>query len=138
MPIDPETAWRQVQNRDGEGAFFYAVATTGVFCRPDCKSRQPLMRENVRFFATAEAGASLRGVSRLQAVQAGRPDSVSGSSLDKVRAPTLKEHLDRAVPPVEPGSRGRAEPVHGAEAVQAEAGREPSAIPEGIAGGEPA
>ena len=41
-----------------DGVFFYAVTTTGVYCRPTCKSRRPLER-NVRFFAeTATARAA--------------------------------------------------------------------------------
>jgi AraC family transcriptional regulator of adaptative response/methylated-DNA-[protein]-cysteine methyltransferase len=41
-----------------DGVFFYAVTTTGVYCRPSCKSRRPLER-NVRFFAdTAAARAA--------------------------------------------------------------------------------
>ena len=97
-PIDPETAWRQVQNRDAEGAFFYAVATTGVFCRPDCKSRQPL-QENVRFFATTEAAqaAGFRACKRC------KPDRPAGAgSLDEVRA-HIEKHLDRPVPLAELG-----------------------------------
>jgi AraC family transcriptional regulator, regulatory protein of adaptative response / methylated-DNA-[protein]-cysteine methyltransferase len=48
--------WDAVRTRDvrADGAFFYGVSTTGVFCRPSCASRLP-RRENVRFFATAEA-----------------------------------------------------------------------------------
>ena len=42
-----------------EGMFFYAVITTGVYCRPTCKSRRPL-EGNVRFFADA-AGARAAG-----------------------------------------------------------------------------
>ena len=97
-PLDPETAWRQVQNRDSEGAFFYAVATTGVFCRPDCKSRQPL-RENVRFFASSEAAraAGFRACKRC------KPDQLAGAeALDRVRA-HIEKHLDRAVPLAELG-----------------------------------
>ena len=97
-PIDPKMAWRQVLNRDSEGDFFYAVATTGVFCRPDCKSRQPL-RENVRFFATAEAAraAGFRACKRC------KPDQQAGAgALDKVRA-HIEKHLDRAVPLAELG-----------------------------------
>jgi AraC family transcriptional regulator of adaptative response/methylated-DNA-[protein]-cysteine methyltransferase len=47
--------WCAIAERDGQadGAFFYAVRTTGVFCRPSCASRQP-RRENVDFFATAD------------------------------------------------------------------------------------
>ncbi|MFT4063295.1 bifunctional DNA-binding transcriptional regulator/O6-methylguanine-DNA methyltransferase Ada [Paraburkholderia sp.] len=48
--------WDAVTRRDREadGAFFYAVRTTGVFCRPSCASRQP-RRENVAFFTDAAA-----------------------------------------------------------------------------------
>jgi AraC family transcriptional regulator, regulatory protein of adaptative response / methylated-DNA-[protein]-cysteine methyltransferase len=45
--------WHAVQNRNAEfdGAFYFAVETTGIFCRPSCSSRSP-RRENVRFFVT--------------------------------------------------------------------------------------
>lgn len=48
--------WDAVVARDAraDGAFFYAVATTGVFCRPSCASRLP-RRENVAFFGTVDA-----------------------------------------------------------------------------------
>jgi AraC family transcriptional regulator of adaptative response/methylated-DNA-[protein]-cysteine methyltransferase len=51
--IDQQSAWEQLQARDIHADFYYGVATTGVFCRPDCRSRLPL-RTNVRFFATAD------------------------------------------------------------------------------------
>lgn len=35
-----------------DGKFFYGVKTTGIFCRPSCKSKSP-KRENVIFFDTA-------------------------------------------------------------------------------------
>lgn len=35
------------------GCFFYAVKSTGVFCRSSCKSRLPL-RKNVDFFNTTD------------------------------------------------------------------------------------
>ena len=35
-----------------DGRFFYAVRTTGVYCRPSCPSKRP-RRENVLLFATA-------------------------------------------------------------------------------------
>ena len=46
--------WEAVQNSDAnyDGMFFYAVKTTGIFCRPSCKSKPP-KRENVCFFETA-------------------------------------------------------------------------------------
>lgn len=54
--LDLEQCWAAVEGRDSsaDGRFVYGVATTGVFCRPGCASRSP-RRENVRFFADAEA-----------------------------------------------------------------------------------
>ncbi len=48
---DDESRWAAVTARDrtADGAFVYAVETTGVFCRPSCPSR-PALRRNVRFF----------------------------------------------------------------------------------------
>ncbi|HMI94104.1 MAG TPA: bifunctional DNA-binding transcriptional regulator/O6-methylguanine-DNA methyltransferase Ada [Polyangiales bacterium] len=47
--------WAAVVRRDrsADGAFVYAVKTTGVYCRPGCASRRPL-RKNVELFATPE------------------------------------------------------------------------------------
>src|ERR1700751_3935698 len=48
--------WEAVVARDAkrDGEFFFAVSTTGVYCRPSCAARRP-RRENVRFFQTPEA-----------------------------------------------------------------------------------
>ena len=48
--------WDAVSSRDRtmDGVFFYAVLTTGVYCRPSCASRLP-RPENVVFFRTREA-----------------------------------------------------------------------------------
>src|SRR5262245_9357683 len=50
-----EERWAAVRRRDrlADGAFFYSVRTTGVYCRPSCGSRQA-RRENVQFHTTAE------------------------------------------------------------------------------------
>ncbi|APR87434.1 ADA regulatory protein / Methylated-DNA--protein-cysteine methyltransferase [Minicystis rosea] len=55
--LEADDRWRAIVARDraADGAFVYAVRTTGIYCRPSCASRQP-RRENVTFFATpAEA-----------------------------------------------------------------------------------
>ncbi|MFL5574610.1 MAG: bifunctional DNA-binding transcriptional regulator/O6-methylguanine-DNA methyltransferase Ada [Gemmatimonadaceae bacterium] len=54
-PTETE-AWTAVSGRDGafDGAFVYAVRTTGVYCRPSCPSRRP-RRENVRFYSSPDA-----------------------------------------------------------------------------------
>jgi AraC family transcriptional regulator, regulatory protein of adaptative response / methylated-DNA-[protein]-cysteine methyltransferase len=53
--IAENEAWERVLARDAsaDGGFVYAVASTGVYCRPGCPSRRPA-RENVRFFASRE------------------------------------------------------------------------------------
>lgn len=53
--IDAEHSWEAVVNRDRsqDGAFYYSVRTTGVYCRPSCAARLP-RRENVAFYATTE------------------------------------------------------------------------------------
>jgi AraC family transcriptional regulator of adaptative response/methylated-DNA-[protein]-cysteine methyltransferase len=45
--------WEAVVQRDraADGAFFYSVRTTGVYCRPSCGARQA-RRENVQFHST--------------------------------------------------------------------------------------
>lgn len=40
-------------NQKYDGKFFYAVKTTGIFCRPSCKSKTP-NHKNICFFETAK------------------------------------------------------------------------------------
>jgi AraC family transcriptional regulator of adaptative response/methylated-DNA-[protein]-cysteine methyltransferase len=89
--IDPEQAWQQIMARDAAATFFYAVTTTGVVCRPTCKSRRPL-RSNVLFFrSVAEAQASgFRPCLRC------RPSAARGNPLDQIRA-YLERNVDRPV-----------------------------------------
>lgn len=48
--------WEAVLRRDraADGSFVYAVATTGIYCRPSCPARRP-RQDNVAFFDTGEA-----------------------------------------------------------------------------------
>lgn len=52
--ISKETMWKATVSCDSayDGIFFYAVKTTGIFCRPSCKSKVP-NGDNVSFFAHA-------------------------------------------------------------------------------------
>jgi AraC family transcriptional regulator, regulatory protein of adaptative response / methylated-DNA-[protein]-cysteine methyltransferase len=98
--------WAAVVARDAkaDGAFFYAVRTTGVYCRPSCGARTP-RPENVTFYPTASDAerAGFRPCKRC------RPDrgSLAEQHAAKVaelcrfieradRAPTLDELADRA------------------------------------------
>jgi len=90
--IDPEIAWKQLVAREAGAPFFYAVVTTGVFCRPNCGSRRPL-RENVRFFATV-VEASAAG---FRPCQRCKPNRAAGNPVDQARA-HLEANADRTVP----------------------------------------
>jgi len=95
-PVSDDRAWRAVVQRDAhfDGAFVYAVRSTGVYCKPSCGSRQPL-RTNVRFFITpddAEA-AGFRSCRRC------RPRDLSpaaDASVERARD-FLDRHADRTV-----------------------------------------
>ena len=54
--VFPGRQWQQVLARDAraDGQFFYAVKSTGIYCRPSCPSRRPA-RKSVSFFPTAAA-----------------------------------------------------------------------------------
>ncbi|KUM76104.1 AraC family transcriptional regulator [Streptomyces curacoi] len=81
--MDEDSRYEAVRSRDArfDGAFFFAVETTGIYCRPSCPAVTP-KRRNVRFFATAAAaqGSGFRACRRC------RPDAVPGSAEWNVRA----------------------------------------------------
>jgi AraC family transcriptional regulator of adaptative response/methylated-DNA-[protein]-cysteine methyltransferase len=54
--VTPAQSWRIVLARDRryDGAFVYAVRSTGIYCRPSCASRRP-RRGQVSFFPIPEA-----------------------------------------------------------------------------------
>ncbi|MFJ4847002.1 AlkA N-terminal domain-containing protein [Streptomyces sp. NPDC088733] len=75
--------YEAVRSRDArfDGEFFFAVTTTGIYCRPSCPAVTPRQR-NVRYFPTAAAaqGSGFRACRRC------RPDAVPGSAAWNVRA----------------------------------------------------
>lgn len=86
--------WEAVVGRDTklDGEFFFAVSTTGVYCRPSCAARRP-RRENVEFFRTPEAAeqAGYRACLRC------RPRAFSGNAESdgaKTICRFIEQHLD--------------------------------------------
>lgn len=69
-----DARWTAVQHRDdaATGLFFYAVRTTGIYCKPTCPSRRPL-RKNVEFFVTPDAATA----SGFRACRRCRPDHLN-------------------------------------------------------------
>jgi len=53
--VSEDTRWQALVERDpqADGAFYYGVKTTGIYCRPVCSSRLP-NRENVEFFENCQ------------------------------------------------------------------------------------
>lgn len=73
-----DDCWKQIVQRDKQVAteFYYAVKTTGIYCRPACPSRLP-HRENVQFFSTTNAAelAGYRPCKRCKPDQASLADN---------------------------------------------------------------
>ena len=88
--------WQAVVDRDAraDGAFVYAVKTTGIYCRPGCASRLPNY-ENVRFFATWQAAErdGFRPCKRCSPQLTAAPDLATAAV---TRACAIIESADRA------------------------------------------
>ena len=76
--LSSNAMWKAVVERDRrrDGAFVYAVRTTGVFCRPSCASRRP-NRPNVEFYPLADVaiGAGFRPCRRCRPERVALPDA---------------------------------------------------------------
>ncbi len=93
---DDDSRYKAVvdRNRAADGQFFYAVTTTGVYCRPSCASRRP-NRENVRFYGSAEAAEA----GGFRACRRCRPDNWANDQerlADTARY--IEAHADEALP----------------------------------------
>ena len=94
--IDETSAWDAVLGRDTrrDGQFVYAVASTGVYCRPSCPSRRP-RRDNVRFFTAPDEAeqAGFRACRRCHPRDSAAPDA----RLVERACTWLDAHLDEPV-----------------------------------------
>jgi AraC family transcriptional regulator of adaptative response/methylated-DNA-[protein]-cysteine methyltransferase len=83
-----DVRWRAVEERDAamSGCFVYAVASTKVFCRPDCGSRRAL-RRNVEFFATPgdAIAAGYRACRRCRPDELGESDPTVAAVVETCR-----------------------------------------------------
>jgi AraC family transcriptional regulator of adaptative response / DNA-3-methyladenine glycosylase II len=89
MALDTEHCYRAAMRRDRrfDGRFFFAVVTTGIYCRPVCPAPRP-RRENVRFFprAAAAEAAGFRPCRRCRPESAPGTPAWSGTSATVARA----------------------------------------------------
>ncbi|MEM8550881.1 MAG: bifunctional DNA-binding transcriptional regulator/O6-methylguanine-DNA methyltransferase Ada [Pseudomonadota bacterium] len=90
--VDVERAWAAVcaRDRNEDGAFVFAVRTTGVYCRPSCPARQPL-RKNVEYFALSKdaEAAGYRPCKRC------RPNDMSTHQRDALSVEAACRRLER-------------------------------------------
>src|SRR2546428_2707670 len=97
--LSPARRWHIVRGRHRrfDGAFVYAVRSTGIYCRPSCPSRRP-RRELVSFFPIPEAAeqAGFRACRRCS------PTSVNGAHPDVALVRDACRRLDSH--PDEPAS----------------------------------
>ena len=88
-PANADQRWRAVETRDRrfDGAFVYAVRSTGIYCRPSCASRKP-RRGLVTFFPIPEAAerAGFRACKRCHPAQALGADPVIALVREACRA----------------------------------------------------
>jgi AraC family transcriptional regulator of adaptative response/methylated-DNA-[protein]-cysteine methyltransferase len=100
MPVRSvdDRRWTDVlaRARAADGAFVYAVTSTGVFCRPSCPSRRP-RRDRVRFFETPSAAerAGFRACRRCAPAGA-RPVSAAAQAVSRAAA-YLRAHATETV-----------------------------------------
>jgi AraC family transcriptional regulator of adaptative response / methylphosphotriester-DNA alkyltransferase methyltransferase len=92
--LNENEKWQAVTKCSSEfdGLFFYGVKTTGIFCRPSCKSREP-RRENVEFFDSLHEAVS----SGFRPCKRCRPDLI-GYDPDEEMAQKIKSIIDSNYP----------------------------------------
>jgi AraC family transcriptional regulator of adaptative response/methylated-DNA-[protein]-cysteine methyltransferase len=109
---DDAHRWQAVVERDraADEVFYYAVRTTGVYCRPSCAARLP-KRANVRFYSTCDEArrAGFRPCKRC------RPDEASRAVRQQetvARACRLIEAADEAPKLTELAAAAALSPYH--------------------------
>src|SRR5712671_4662524 len=91
-----EARWEAVKRRDraADGAFYYSVRTTGVYCRPSCGARLP-RRENAAFHKTC-ADAERAGFRPCKRCRPNEPTLAETHAAVVARACRLIEEAEEA------------------------------------------
>jgi AraC family transcriptional regulator, regulatory protein of adaptative response / methylated-DNA-[protein]-cysteine methyltransferase len=85
--------WPKVLARDAscDGQFYYAVRTTGVYCRPSCAAR-PARPENVSFYATG----ALAQANGFRACKRCKPDGAAPAAQQAAMVARLCRYMEQA------------------------------------------
>jgi AraC family transcriptional regulator of adaptative response/methylated-DNA-[protein]-cysteine methyltransferase len=108
--LDPRWTAVLARDRRADGTFFYAVTSTGVFCRPSCPSRRP-RRDRVCFFTTT-ADAERAGFRACRRCRPTEPGSNSLAAPIERAAAYLAAHVDETVPLARLAELARLSPSH--------------------------
>jgi AraC family transcriptional regulator, regulatory protein of adaptative response / methylated-DNA-[protein]-cysteine methyltransferase len=125
-----EAMWQSVLARDPshDGAFVFAVSSTGIYCRPSCPAKHPL-RANVTFFRNPYE-AEMAGY---RACLRCKPKAVEGNAnlkLVKSVCRYIERHLDESITLSDLGSAFSRSPFHLQRTFKAVLGVSPRAYAE--------
>ena len=113
--------WAAVLARDRESKFFYAVQTTGIYCRPSCPSRRPSV-SSVQFFETP-AEAEQAGFRPCMRCKPRGPEPRSHLITDLCRF--IDANIERSIPLAELAEFAGLSPFHLQREFKAELGVTP-------------
>ena len=108
-----EKYWQAVLTRDNtsDGAFVYAVRSTGIYCNPSCPSRKP-QRQQVLFFARPEA-AEKAGFRPCRRCHPGEPSLLENQvELVQQACRYIESHLEGPVTLATLGEQVHLSPYH--------------------------
>ena len=130
LAISDSEALAAVRNRDAQydGKLIFAVITTGIFCRPSCKSRHA-NPENIRFYASASQArqAGFRACKRCSPEQS---DAENGKLVSVARY--IETHADENLTLAMLATRFNLSPTHLQKSFKAAIGLSPKAFQNGI------
>jgi AraC family transcriptional regulator of adaptative response/methylated-DNA-[protein]-cysteine methyltransferase len=115
MMTNPQPAadhlWNAVLARDAAADFYYAVRSTGIYCRPSCPSRRP-RRESVSFFSNPDVAeiAGYRACRRCKPRQ-GKP-APAGLAQVRDACAFIAAHADQPITLAQLAGRVGTSPFH--------------------------
>lgn len=124
MNFDRRLAAVMARDRSADGAFVYAVSSTGIFCRPSCASRRP-RRDRIAFFPSPERARA----AGYRACQRCRPESSQSAATEvaSLVCRYIDEQQDDAPGLAELSSHFGLSPHHLARTFKAAVGMTPKA-----------
>ena len=97
IPVNEALRAVRTRNLAYDGRFFFAVLTTGIYCKPSCPSRAA-KDENMQFFNTGELAelAGYRACKRCKPELVSKVDAVENTTVIKI-ARFVETHSDQAL-----------------------------------------